>query len=252
MRSVVIATSGDGRAQGGDALQELRRRVPTVHGGEHAVGAGLRRQVHVLADRGQLRDGLHERRPTRSCGCDVMKRTRARPGVSSRARSSAGEVGRAASPAASQVQAVGVHVLAEQRDLAHAAGGEVREPRPATSWSGAAALRAAHVRHDAVRAEVGAARHDLHPGLVGPVSPRRSSPLRRGPSSKKPGGRCGCAGSAAASSSSGRRCRFCGPSAPSTYGKRLKKSCCSACGRQPVTSTMRSGSSRLRRAAPLR
>ena len=73
-------------------------------------------------------------------------------------------------------------------------------------------------------------------------------PLKCGPSSKKPAGPAS-AGSTAACSSSGSRCRFCGPSAPSTNGKRAKKPACSACGRQPVTSTTRAGSSRLSLAA---
>ncbi len=73
-------------------------------------------------------------------------------------------------------------------------------------------------------------------------------PLKCGPSSKKPVGPSP-AGSTATCSSSGSRCRFCGPSAPSTKGKRAKKSACSACGRQPVTRTTRAGSWRLSLAA---
>ena len=81
------------------------------------------------------------------------------------------EIGRAGVAGAAQVQAVGVHVLAEQGDLAHVAGGEVADLCHHVLQR-TAALRAAHVGHDAVGAEVGAARHDLHPGLMGPGAPR--------------------------------------------------------------------------------
>ena len=67
------------------------------------------------------------------------------------------------------------------------------------------------------------------------------SPLKCGAVVEEAGGRCRRPAPPPPRSSSGRRCRFCGPSAPSTKGKRAKKSACSACGRQPVTRTTRAG-----------
>ena len=53
-----------------------------------------------------------------------MKRTRARPGDGVEGAQQRREVRRLRAPAALQVEAVGVDVLAEQRDLAHAVGDE--------------------------------------------------------------------------------------------------------------------------------
>ena len=56
MRSVVTLTSGTAARSARDALEVRGRRVAAAHGREHAVGAGLGRQVHVLAHAGQLGD----------------------------------------------------------------------------------------------------------------------------------------------------------------------------------------------------
>ena len=61
------------------------------------------------------------------------------------------------------VLAVGVDVLAEQRKFP-VAQGHCSPDFPADGFRLAAALASAHIRHDAVRAEVVAAVHDGYPG----------------------------------------------------------------------------------------
>ena len=74
-------------------------------------------------------------------------------------------------------------------------------------------------------------------------------PLRRGPSSKKPAGAVRPPAPHGRLSSSGRRCRFCGPSAPSTNGKRAKKSSLLGLRQAAGDEHDARGSSRLSRAA---
>ncbi len=92
--------------------------------------------------------------------------------MASRARSSAGKSGAPSRPSQLQIEAVGVDVLAEQGDLAHAVGDE-RTDLGHHGVDVATALGATHLGHDAVRAEVGAAGHDLHPGLKRALAARR-------------------------------------------------------------------------------
>ena len=79
---------------------------------------------------------------------------------------------------AADVAAVGVDVLAEQRQLLHARAREALDlgqdlARPARD------LAAAHRRHDAVRADRVAAHRDLHPGLEAALAVQRQPPRER-------------------------------------------------------------------------
>ncbi len=85
------------------------------------------------------------------------------------------QLGEGRPPLARQVAAVGVDVLAQQRHLAHAVGGEALDLGDHVR-GGAAALAAADGRHDAVGADAVAADRDLHPRLVGPLAHRRQAP----------------------------------------------------------------------------
>ena len=70
------------------------------------------------------------------------------------------------------VRAVGVHVLAQKRDFAHA----VSDKPVAFEEDGlhrARALASTDIRHDAVGAEVVAPRHDRHPGVIAELSMAR-------------------------------------------------------------------------------
>ena len=138
MTSVLIAMPGDGLADPAEALQVVLDRVLAAHPAQHGVVARLDGQVEVLAHRralGHRRDEpvrqvprmrRHEAQPRDARlavgGADAVDRAQqlgeVRPGV---------EVQAAAAPAlrrdvpeallGRQVVAVGVDVLAEERDL---------------------------------------------------------------------------------------------------------------------------------------
>src|SRR5271163_913165 len=74
--------------------------------------------------------------------------------------------------AARQIATVGVDILSEQRDLAHAVRGH-RAHLAEKLGGGSAGLAAARRRHDAVGARAVAADADLQPALVGPLAPSR-------------------------------------------------------------------------------
>ena len=76
---------------------------------------------------------------------------------------SAQQVGKAR--LAKEVATVGVHVLAQQRNLAHALTHQTCYLVD-NLLEGTALLTTTDVRHDAVRAEVVAARHDGHPSVI--------------------------------------------------------------------------------------
>ena len=102
-----------------DAVEVALARVGAPHGLEDAARAGLQRQVDVLADRRELGVGADH----------VLAHVlRVRAGVAD-ARDAVDRVDRGEQvgerrPLRAQVAPVGVHVLAQQRDLAHAVGGE--------------------------------------------------------------------------------------------------------------------------------
>ena len=121
MMSVVSAHVGHVLADQRDAVEVALARVGPAHRLQDRRRARLQRQVDVLADARQL--GVRADRRPRACpsgagscsGCGRGRRPR-------RARCSSSAKRRAARRP--QVAAVGVDVLAQQRDLAHAVGGE--------------------------------------------------------------------------------------------------------------------------------
>ena len=147
------------RAQLADLLLELERGVAALHRREDAVAARLHRQVQEVGQLRHVAVGVHQR---------VAELQRVRGGEADAA--DAVDLGYGADQQA-QVRdfavavgpAIGVDVLAQQVDLAHALGGELRHfhqhvlERPAD-------LGAAGVGHHAERAVLGAAFHDRHEG----------------------------------------------------------------------------------------
>ena len=142
-----------------------------------------------------------------------------------------------------QVAPVGVDVLAQQRHLAHAVGGQAADlvdelvERPAD-------LAPARRRDDAVRAAAVAPDADLHPRLERraracagrwPVKPSNS---------KKP-----CAVSESLVRNSASLWTWPGPKATSTNGNCAKTCSLTDCAQQPPTPTTTSGRSRLSRLA---
>ena len=160
MMSVVSARSGIAVAQLADELEVALARVRAAHRLEDARRARLQRQVRVLADRRALGHRLDHR------AAEVL-RVRAREAD---ALDPLDRVARAQQLAelgvdvGQQVAAPGVDVLAEQRQLAHALRGEVRDLGEHVAGA-AADLAPAHRRDDAVGARRVAAHRDLHPRL---------------------------------------------------------------------------------------
>ena len=176
--------------------------------------AGLERQVGVLADGGALGHRCDH------VGPEVL-RVRAReadPLDPVDRVDGAQQLGEPGADVRREVPAVRVHVLAEQRDLADAVGGERRSPRRRSRPAGGS-LAAAHRRDDAVRALRVAAHRDLHPRLERPLAAgagaRREAALHSGP--KRP------RGAVAPGPSQSPRCGIePGPKATSTNGYRSK------------------------------
>ena len=176
IRSVVSTSSGHGLPQSVGQTEVAVPVVAATHRLEDAVVAGLHRQVQVLAHRFEVGE-----RPDQP-GRDVlgMRGHEADAGESRHVSQRLEQVGEVLRPGESRFPAVGVHVLAEQRHFAHA---PLRQsPHFLHDVAGrAAGLRSAHVGHDAVRAEVGAAGHDLDPG-------QRALPPHRRKIGAPPGG----------------------------------------------------------------
>ena len=192
MMSVVTARSGIAARAAAEPLEVARGGVAAVHARERAVAPRLQRQVQVLAHAvalGHRRDRLGPEvlrvRRREADALDAVDRVERAQQV--------GEL-RAALPGA-EVAAVRVDVLAEQRDLDHAVGGELLDLVHDVAHA-AADLAAAHRGHDAERARVVAADLDRDPRRVvdaraGPAAPtgtpraprgsRRSAPSARGP-----------------------------------------------------------------------
>ena len=103
----------------------------------------------------------------KSFGCGLVNRMRSIPSTASTARSSSPKSVRMSGD---EVTAPRVHVLAEQRHLAHARHGEPRDLGEDVTGT-AALLATANRGDDAVRALRVAAHRDLHPGLEGTLAP---------------------------------------------------------------------------------
>src|SRR6056297_3179761 len=154
-------------AQPADAVLVFQHRVPALHQCQHPVGAGLYRQVQIVGQLGRVGVGLdqpvgefHWVRGREADALDAVERSH----VADQHR----QIRRAAVMHGSPV---GVDVLAQQIDLAHALGLQPRNlgndvvQRPAY-------FLAAGIRHDAKTAVFGTAFHDRHE-RARPVRPRR-------------------------------------------------------------------------------
>ena len=106
----------------------------------------------------------------RSFGCGDVNRMRSMPSTASTARSRSANCGPVL--AGAEVAAVGVDVLAEQRDLDDAVGGELLDLVHDVAHP-PADLPPAHRRHDAERARVVAADLDRDPRRVIDLAPGR-------------------------------------------------------------------------------
>ena len=163
---------GNDPAGFGEAVEVARAaRVTTVHRGQHTVGAGLQRIVQLLADR--RRTGHRDER----LGAHVLGMRRREADATDaldgadgfeevgeqRAQRSAGVTGAAGGEL--QVASVAVDVLAEQRHLGDAVGGEHFDLGDDVAER-AAHLLTAHGGDDAERTRVVAADLDRDPGVV--------------------------------------------------------------------------------------
>ena len=237
MRSVVTARSGIAARASARRREVALGGVAAVHARQRAVAPRLQRQVQVLAHRralGHRRDRL---------GPEVLRvRRREADAVDAVDRvERAQQVGelRAVLPGA-EVAAVGVDVLAEHGDLAHAVGGELLDLVDDVAHA-PADLGTAHDRHDAERARVVAADLDGDPRRVrdaraGPAAPTGTPRAPRG--SRPPGPRAGPARAASAACA-----RLWVPNTTSTWPARSTISSRSFWARQPPTAIWRSGRS---------
>ena len=162
MMSVVTARSSIAARAAREPLEVALGGVAAVHARERAVAPRLQRQVQVLAHAralGHRRDRV---------GAQILRVRRREPDPLDAVDrvDRAQQVGelRPVLPGA-EIAAVGVDVLAEQRDLDHAVAGELLDLVHDVAHP-AADLAAAHRRHDAERARVVAADLDRDPGRV--------------------------------------------------------------------------------------
>ncbi len=155
---------GDRRPQVIDEPQVAVARVRAAHRLEDSAGAGLKRQVRVLADRGALRHRSDD------VPAKVLRmRAREADPLDARDRvDGAQELGEARA----DVTPVGVDVLSEQRHLADASFGKPCHLRQDLAGT-ARDLAAADCRDDAVGADRVAAHRDLHPCLETPLAAHR-------------------------------------------------------------------------------
>ena len=147
---------GDGRADAAHEVTVRLHRVDAVHRLEDAVAAVLDRQVDVLAEVLAVADGRDD--PVRE-----VLRVRGHEAHAADARHLVDHLEEVRKVRELVVLAVGVDVLAEQSDFLIAVLHGLLDLADDVLGQ-AAALAAAHVRHDAVGAEVVAAVHDRHPG----------------------------------------------------------------------------------------
>ena len=129
MMSVVTARSGTPARAARQPLEVALGRVAPVHGGEHPVAPGLQRQVEVLAHRRGLGHRLDHVgaevlrvRAGEAHPLDAVDRTD-RPQEVGEERPHPHLLARPP-PGQGEVAPVGVHVLAEQRDLGDALAGQ--------------------------------------------------------------------------------------------------------------------------------
>lgn len=141
-----------------DQAQIILARVPTIHLFKDARGTRLNGQVKLRHDGRRLGhsiDGL---------GQQIFGMRRGKEDtLDTRIAHSAQQIGK--TRLAKEIATVGVNVLSQQRNLAHAL---THKPGNLVDnlLEGTTLLTTTDVRHDAVRAEVVAARHDRHPGVI--------------------------------------------------------------------------------------
>ena len=174
--------SGPRRAQRAHDGLVFEHGVAALHRRQHAVGARLHRQVHVRDQLGHARVGVDQALREFAAGarwCSGCARCPASPATysSSRAKS-------AVSPSAI-APAIGVHVLAEQRDFLHALRGQVGDLGQHVVER-ARDFLAARVGHDAEAAVLAAAFHDRDEGARRP----RRAPAAGGRTSRSRETRC--------------------------------------------------------------
>ena len=181
MMSVDTARSAIAGARLGEPLEVALGGVAAVHRGEHAVAAGLQRVVQVLAHRAGLG---HRRERLGAHVLGVRARVADPPDALDRAdgaqqvgeqRAQAGGCVAGSAGGELQVAAVAVDVLAEQRDLGDAVGGESLDLVEDVGER-AADLDAAHRGHDAEGAVVVAPDLDRHPRVVATSRGRPGAP----------------------------------------------------------------------------
>ncbi|MCW0417490.1 hypothetical protein NB689_003244 [Xanthomonas sacchari] len=153
------------RAQLADLLLELQCGVAALHRAEDAVAAGLHRQVQIVGQLRHVAVGLHQRvaefQRMRGGEADAADALDLRDAADQQAQ--VGVLRLLAGLGVGVGAAVGVDVLAEQVDLAHALRGELCHFHQHV-LERAADLLAAGVGHHAERAVFGAAFHDRHEG----------------------------------------------------------------------------------------
>jgi hypothetical protein len=164
-----------------DELQVALPRVRAAHPLQEGRRARLERQVRVLADGGAFRHRLDQVRAevlgVRAREADALDAVHGVAGPQ--------ELGEPCADLGQEITAVRVHVLAQQRDLAHAVGCERGHlgddvPRPPRL------LAAAHSRNDAVRALRVTPHRDLHPGLERALASGRQIAGELGPLGEAP------------------------------------------------------------------
>ncbi len=154
------ADVGAHRAQLADGALVLERRVAALHGRQDAVGAVLHGQVQVVDQLGHARIGVDQALAEllRVAGGEADALDAGELGDGLQQQREVGDLRRVAHPAA-----VGVHVLAQQRDLLQALVGESGHLGEHVVER-ARHLLAARVRHHAVGAVLGAAFHHRDEG----------------------------------------------------------------------------------------
>ena len=169
MTSVESATSGIAVADARDEVAELGDRVAARHAREDGVGARLHREVQLRRDGGHVaHDGDQLRRDVGG-----MRRGEANARETRNVGGSAQELGEVA-----VAVAIGVHGLPEEHDLARAVATAVADLAE-HGVGREAALAAAHVGHDAERAELVAAAHHGDPGAHRARDARAAAGRRR-------------------------------------------------------------------------
>ena len=133
---------GDGGHRGGDLLAVLGDAVDATHAAKELIVTGLHREVELFAHRGEVTHRLEELRHRVA----RMRGEEAQPAQPGNGVDRSKQLGQ---PGARLRIAVAVDVLAEQRDLAHAATDQPLHVVDDLA-GGAAALAPAHERHDAV------------------------------------------------------------------------------------------------------